>query len=352
MRGSPLASEVDPAVHPRAGTASRPGSARSRLARLGLAPVAIVLLLALMPPGRHLYAEGPTLRQLLERYGPINRWVRPGERATGPWRFLVVGDTQHNFVVHRQVADKMSRESADLLLHTGDLVGSGSRLRHWEQFLEASARLRAKIPYYPSLGNHERFYHYYLELFRLPGDKGRYYSFVHKGWQFVALDSNRLFGRRGRAQLEWLAGVLARHPRGRSIVFFHHPPISTSTRVRMAETDDRITPVLQQYGVRLIFNGHFHHYERLLWKGIQVVITGGGGGKLRQFGALRGTPQKLVIAHHYVRVTVDGERLTLEAIAVPDGRVIDRFELRIPAPHKPKFLVQRRLPAPRTGDRR
>ncbi|MCA9519495.1 MAG: metallophosphoesterase [Myxococcales bacterium] len=312
--------------------------------------IALVLALGvLLSPtflDRSSRADGPTLRQLLERYGPVNRWVRPGAKADRPWRFLVVGDTQHNFEVHRQVAERMSHETADLLLHTGDLVGSGSRLTHWQQFLEASKTLRAKIPYYPSLGNHERFFQYYLRLFRLPGTHGRYYAFVHKGWQFIALDSNRLYGRRGRAQLSWLAEVLARHPRGRSIAFFHHPPVSTSTRVRMQQTDDQLTPVLARFGVPLIFNGHFHHYERLRWKGIQVVISGGGGGKLRRFGVLRGRPQKLVIAHHYVRVTVERTRLVIEAFAVPGGERIDRFELPVP-PIKPRLLVDKRASRPR-----
>lgn len=270
-----------------------------------------------------------SVTRLRARYSPVNTWVSEPRQRESSWRFLVYGDTRNSNGMHKLVADQMATEPAKFALHTGDLVGSGLRLEHWRLFLDESARLRQKMPFYPVIGNHERQAGYYLQLFSLPGLHGRYYAFSHQGLQFICLDSNILWGAQGRRQLAWVSQRLAAYPPGRSIVTLHHPPTSASSVLEHAGVTRALWPILQRAKVRLVFGGHYHLYERFDWQGIQVVTSGGGGAALRPYQQVKSFAQRFIKAFHYCRVTVRAARLTIEVVAVPSRVILDRLELQL-----------------------
>ena len=69
--------------------------------------------------------------------------------------------------------------------------------------------------------------------------------------------------------------------------------------------------------VDAVFAGHEHHYQRKTVDGILHVITGGGGAPLYDREEDGGF-------YHFVRVTVDGDRVSAEVIDM-NGKVRDRF---------------------------
>jgi hypothetical protein len=89
-------------------------------------------------------------------------------------------------------------------------------------------------------------------------------------------------------------------------------------------------PLLEEYGVDIVFAGHTHDYERgkrVLENGHEIyyVITGGGGAALdrvetRDWDVI----QVHESAYHCVVVDIKGAVLDFESIGL-DGGVIDSF---------------------------
>ena len=274
----------------------------------------------------------------------------PDDRDT-PFTFLAHGDTRTRTEVHRKVVEAMMREKkAQFILHTGDMVSDGRNPGHWDLYFEVIRPLARNVPIFYCLGNHERDSPLYFEYFALPGNE-RYYSFDWGGCHFVALDTNDprlppVRGYPGREELEerketverfwdeqlrWLTEDLKAHQNADFIVvFFHHPLRSTkSSRVQeWARLNERFGRMFRDFGVDLVFGGHDHNYQHHAYKGTHYVVTGGGGAPLydiEEKNADRYTI-KLAKVEHYLRVRVEGKKLTAEAVQA-DGTVIERFEL-------------------------
>ncbi|MBK7951921.1 MAG: metallophosphoesterase [Deltaproteobacteria bacterium] len=119
----------------------------------------------------------------------------------------------------------------------------------------------------------------YLDIFTLPGEgeqggvpsgTEQYYSIAYANVHVVSLDSqlsNRDDAQR-QAMADWLAADLSANDRDWTVVIFHHPPYSKGENhdsdVEDAEIDMRevFTPIFDDYGVDVVYNGHSHSYER------------------------------------------------------------------------------------------
>ncbi|MHC1592049.1 MAG: hypothetical protein ACXQS8_08175, partial [Candidatus Helarchaeales archaeon] len=83
------------------------------------------------------------------------------------------------------------------------------------------------------------------------------------------------------------------------------------------------------YGVDVVFQGHDHHYERMLVNGIYYFVTGGGGGPLdfyMPWEIQRTWSTYKLLFHHYMTADVNGNVLTLRAVRV-DGFVMDTIQI-------------------------
>lgn len=273
----------------------------------------------------------------------------PGDQNT-PFTFLVYGDTRTRAEVHRKVVEAMMREKAQFILHTGDIVSNGLNPHDWDLYFEVIRPLARNVPIFYCLGNHERDSPLYFEYFTLPGNE-RYYSFDWGGCHFIALDTNDprlppLRGYPGREELEkrkevverfwdeqltWLTEDLNTHQNADFIVVFFHHPLRSTKRSRAPERarlNERFGHMFQDFGVDLVFNGHDHNYQHHAYRGTHYVVTGGGGAPLydvEEENADRYTI-KLAKVEHYVRVHVEGKKLTVEAVQI-DGTGIDQIEL-------------------------
>ena len=86
-----------------------------------------------------------------------------------------------------------------------------------------------------------------------------------------------------------------------------------------------LTPLFEKYGVDVVFGGHMHSYERNEVNGITYVVTAGGGAPL--YAMKEREPAQVVfeMAHHFVVVKIDGNRLEATVIS-SEGEVLDTFE--------------------------
>ena len=256
---------------------------------------------------------------------------------TGRLRFLAFGDSGTGSEAQLQLADRMSQETADLMLHTGDIAYPLSTDEALEEFYFKTYRgLMSRMPFYPCPGNHDYVddlvpYRRWHSLPASPGvvakDQGRYYGFEAQGVEFLSLDSNDPLWE-GRNLLPWLDGRLAASRAFWRIVFFHHPPYTSGNHAkdetcRLAR--EQLAPRLEAARIPLVLNGHEHSYQRMLSGATNYVISGGGGGGLYESGP----HEKLVLGgtwHHYLRGAIDGWRMQMEAVGL-EGEVLDRLEI-------------------------
>lgn len=219
----------------------------------------------------------------------------PPDRNAG-FRFLAFGDSGNGSNGQYDLAQIMSRQKCDLVIHTGDLIyPAGSPEDYLRKFYDPYASLIASVPFMASLGNHDCATEKgvpLLKQFVLPrnGPDGleaeRNYWFDYGNARFVALDTNRStelgvisFEDMKAKVAPWLREALANTDARWKFVFFHHPPYTGSTHDAdgQAFVKDAFAAVVDETGVDVIFTGHNHLYERTApIKGDKVVGEGEG----------------------------------------------------------------------------
>jgi uncharacterized protein (TIGR03437 family) len=279
------------------------------------------------------------------------RFRTPGP---GPFQFLVFGDSGLGSPEQARLARLIVAERPALVLHVGDLAqGAGSFNEYEDYHFPFYRELMKRAPFFPVPGNHDyltRNAAAYFAVHALPTEgvpepgRGRYYSFDWGNVHFVSLDTNLPFAEAVRGSgpmLDWLERDLSQTRKFWRVAYFHHSPYASGFHQGAAIRPDlraRLIPILERHRVQVVFHGHEHSYQRTLplrdgepaeGEGTIYITTGGGGASLYPF-----TPHPLMAfgerAHHYMRVEVDGAKMTLRAIRI-DGQEIDRVTLA-PAP--------------------
>ncbi|MCP5517226.1 MAG: metallophosphoesterase family protein [Verrucomicrobiales bacterium] len=280
-------------------------------------------------------------------------------KANGPITFMLTADVGSGRVEQYAIARVLRDEAPDLVLMAGDLVYPGfTPARADFRWFSVYARQLLSTPFLVVAGNHDVLYggaNGFYDEFRMPANSvpaadhaaagtgpQHYYSFDHGDAHFVGLYvplMSGLFGLKpGSSQLAWLESDLAATDKPWKIVFLHHPLLSSGPH-RYDDLDFNgvhdvldltrvLLPVLEAHGVQLVFSGHDHLYERLVpVRGVQCVISGGGGGTPYGSGTREPAGNRLWSRHHCVHVAIDGDSLTLRALD-REGREFDRFHLQ------------------------
>ncbi len=126
-----------------------------------------------------------------------------------------------------------------------------------------------------------------------------YYSFDHKGYHFIVLDTIQLTPDRSwearidQAQLDWLAADLGKVPAGGPIIVSGHVPLVTafgsypgpapggsgttppSAHPQLSVANAwQVLPLLEKHNVLAVFQGHTHINEVITFRGIHYVTSG------------------------------------------------------------------------------
>jgi len=169
-----------------------------------------------------------------------------------------------------------------------------------------------------------------------------YYSFNHRGWHFIVLDSVVLDGRDWSGlidfvQLAWLKDDLGRVGRSTPVVVALHVPLMTSV-ITLLPPDFHLTgdspkfrvanagPVLDllwQYNLKAVLQGHSHLPERVEYNGTQFVTSGAVSGAWWR-GPFLNQPEGFGI----IEVSGDG----LDWKYVPSGFQARRAQAHVAAP--------------------
>jgi hypothetical protein len=274
--------------------------------------------------------------------------------GSGTVRFIAFGDSGVGSAAQSQLASRMSADTFDLALHTGDVaygtadLQGGPSYTQYDNWLFAIYPWMRSHPFYPSIGNHDDEINHasaYRDVFVLPeqgasttypDNAERYYSFDYGPIHFVALDTEYALLDSGRqqAQLAWLDADLAATTQPWRVVYFHRSPYSSGSEHGSAlDVRQAFSPILERRGVQLVLSGHDHDFERSIpWREfvangseITYVVTGGGGAALYAVGTSAWTAKSASV-NHYMRMTVSGCSMTLEAVGL-DGAVFDQTSI-------------------------
>ena len=241
-------------------------------------------------------------------------------------RFVVWGDNQANPPVFGQLSRLMAADEPDLAIGCGDVVDNGDVYASWGvEFLSPLQPMSKNVPFYVAIGNHERNSHWFYDYMAQPGNE-HWFSFDYADCHFVIFDSNFPF-MPGSEQYQWLYNDLfsdAAQNANWLLVFHHHPPYSEIyEETRYAQLRMHVVPLLETAGVDVDFTGHIHDYERGIFtppdtgRRIAYIQTSGAGGRLweDEFDGEWDQIQRVVqYVHHYVRVDVTADTLTISAI--------------------------------------
>jgi hypothetical protein len=227
-------------------------------------------------------------------------------------KIVIFGDTRTNHAEHRKIIKMMRDEKPSVVFNTGDLMTHGWSMFSWYFYHTIEKDLINEAEYFPAMGNHEHHSWFYYYYFDLPG-KENYYSVNRYGIHFVVLDSN-LGGKKFKPQAKWLEKDLEKNKNAPFIfLVFHHPLYSTMKIEDEKHIKEYIEPLLVKYDVPAVFNAHLHSYERSEVRGVQHIITAGGGAPLRK--PIRHNDYSKVYVHDYNYTTMEfqGQNLAYKA---------------------------------------
>jgi hypothetical protein len=246
---------------------------------------ACALLDTLLPNTKYFYQvyNGPTLLPVTNpqylKTAPI-----PGTK-TQKYTFWVIGDFGTGLEPQANVRNAFVKVNggphADGVLMLGDnAYESGTDAEHTTKLFAMYPQIMSNTFAWPAIGNHEAITSSggpHLASWTLPsqGQSGGvasnseyYYSFNYGNIHFIVLDSEVSSRTTTGAQYLWLVQDLQASTNADwLVVTFHHPPYTrgshnSETEAKHVDMRYNFMPLLEQYGVDLVFGGHSHDYER------------------------------------------------------------------------------------------
>ena len=290
-----------------------------------------------------------------------------GDFGTGSEKQYRLAESMRHVVEEQELAGNPIR----FVLSTGDnlydfflFVATGSDDKEfYEKFFIPYQRLLSRIPFFPSLGNHDGSESesasdlaHYRDNFFLPravlGNgtpsrfEDRFYGVSHgKDVRLICLDTttNRetiagltwqpLYGHGASEQRRWLEAELERAKGALwKIAWFHHPPFNAgrshygprSKDENLQELERDLVPVLAEGDVRVVFSGHVHNFQITReetegsLKQTRYLVTGAGGKDERGREGTSGLEilrrermeaTNAVSLPHFLLIEIEGDRM-------------------------------------------
>ena len=318
--------------------------------------------------------------QASDRWSETFKFTTEKENVT-EFSFIGVTDPQssswnNGFKLYKDVLDKATSDVPDaaFMVNLGDHVGTGVTQSQWDGYFKATRGLAESLPHMSASGNHENYYpsgetvdeltlgRLFSLQFNNP-DNGRnalanltvdsvskdhnkglitnvedtIYSFDYGNAHFAVLNTGSDHSSADhkilmKEQMEWLKKDLAATDKKWKIVMSHIGIFPAKTERWHAR--DIILPVLQEYGVDLVLNGHDHMVARTkdeLELGTTFTILASAGPKrydpVDQADYLEVLHNTSTDQPVYFTFNVNEERIQMVAKQL-DGTVLDSYEVK------------------------
>jgi len=239
-----------------------------------------------------------------------------------PFSFLVVGDTHNSNNAKALFEMALEEGNSSFMIILGDFVNQPDLWNHRFFLMEMGEKIKPSIPVFLVPGNHDIDYSSKIkepgrrvtpEVYEsLYGARNFHFTFNHCLFILCGVDE-----RNPVSYLDYLRETLSREGGGKrhTFIFMHHPPRGVGMAASFALPNGKdFFSLLENYKVTTCFFGDYHAYWRGQTKETNLIVSGGGGGRLKKWQPKWGK------FHHIMRVTID-ENGVNEGIMILPGEV-------------------------------
>jgi predicted MPP superfamily phosphohydrolase len=199
-----------------------------------------------------------------------------GDGGAAEFRFVAVNDThfinEKCAAFQQKVVQQINagKEKIDFCVILGDLANEGKR-EELGGFKEVYKKLN--VPRYQVIGNHDYVAQDDRKAFEELFPDSLNYSFEHKGWQFVGLDTSHGLKYSGTTiqtpTLNWVDEAAKKLDTKRPTVVLTHFPLGT-VKYRPKNADDLLAR-FKEHNLQAAMSGHFHGFTEVQMN--QVTLT-------------------------------------------------------------------------------
>jgi len=239
-----------------------------------------------------------------------------------PFSFLVMSDTHNSNIGEALLKAAMMKKDVSFLIHVGDFVDGPGLWEHRFFLTNMSVEIKPSFPIFLVPGNHDIDYFSFRrrqngqrvtpEIFEsLYG--ARNFNFLFNNCLFILceIDPGNLTG-----YLNYLSETLSQKGVGKKyiFVFIHYPPerIVKYREGTSLPNEAEFFNIIESYKVTACFFGHYHGYRKIYTKGVQMVVLGGGGGRLKSWQSEWGK------FHHLLKINVDENIITEDILVLQE----------------------------------
>ena len=252
-----------------------------------------------------------------------------------PLTFVVTGDSRSNVRIFNEISEGIKNKNPDLIISVGDIVRNGGNYKQWDEyFFNVAGKLIDRIPFLPSVGDHESskgdgdegklFTYFYMPN---KNYKKLWYSYDYGNAHFVVLDYRYP---ESKEMIEWFKKDMSNSHSEWNFVYMHRP--SYNLGGHCSAWGREIWPKLfSKYNIDIVFAGHSHLYERFYpvrpnnkpeAHAVTYITSGGSGAYLYKTGK----SHLLAFAksvYHYIVVKLNNDQIELTAYK-KDGSILDK----------------------------
>lgn len=210
----------------------------------------------------------------------FSEWLhfRTAKKGYAPTQFVYFGDAQNTILSHWSRLIRMAYQTAPnaaFAIHAGDLVDQAHRDQEWAEWFKAGGFIHRQWTSVPAAGNHEfmplaknqpqKLSIQWRPQFSLPIEKDlpeelheSTYTVDYQDIRIIVLNSNYNFAEQSAYLERQLKNCTAKW----KILACHHSIFSPAAKRDFKYGREQWKPLLDQYGVDLVLNGHDHSYAR------------------------------------------------------------------------------------------
>lgn len=235
------------------------------------------------------------------------------------------GGNNNCFAGIEKAIESAKKNNVDFILTGGDnvdidVLGKDAETAHELYANYADIIKNAGVKYYAAIGNHDRFWGcekndplYNEGLFEKYINKS-YYSFDHKGWHFIVLNTSNTVV--DEQQKQWLSEDLKKTDGETPIIVIVHVPFlsvyypALEGKYKSNDTFSNFKEIWDMFdgnNLELVLQGHMHLYEEIKVRDVQF-ITAGAVSASWWGGAYYGTEEG------YLKVNIAGDDFDWEYI--------------------------------------
>jgi len=226
------------------------------------------------------------LGQFYPNFSILNPQIPVKREEVKKVKFVIYSDIHSDLESLTKAVVRSRSSGAEFAIITGDIttVGDGKEFKKIKDLLDSSS-----LPYYIVPGNHD------IWLGRKVGDDifGKYFgqsyqSFDKEGIKFILVNNadsvlgiNKVTGKNGEKQADWLANEVKACLRVTCLVFMHEPLSHPTSEHIMGEENKDLIPeaklwqkILAEAGVNDIFVGHLHSSSEYETGAVKTTVIG------------------------------------------------------------------------------